>query len=567
MNKDNIRAVNSGCIRIPAKQYISELLFYIFFSLMFGMRMWGIYEGEILYIPFLVMGMLFWGISIITSEHTLFEYLIIIVLMTLSGIIYYNSGEKGLILYFALMLGMKGVNVKRLFLAGLTAGLSGIAVRSFLASFGLLEDVTYLQTRRFVGEIFRRSLGASHPNTLSSSFTILAIMVLFLIGHNNKRRIWSTSSLVFIIACYVYLYSGSRTGLFILVGYMGLNLIYAHRQKTGKLERLVLLFVFPAIWLFSIVGPMFATDGLLKFVEKIDTFLRSRWYVAIYYLENNNLSLFGQRLNNPATMHYGIDMSQLYLLLQLGTVAFIVVTALWIMTFCYEIKNDKCKELVITFSMLIMGITDPFLYNLGFKNLAFVFMGEALFFYINRISDILPAPLNKSFGGKKLNTNREIPILPGIDGLSDKNIIYPSWHRAKIFRNAVVVVLLFTSIAIYLLTPDPSFVLTDRNTGEAYELAGMIGRTYSQGDIQRIKNDGNIVLNYTDDNELMYTYYSSLGSAVAGGYYAPNAALLEKVRLCVSIFFWGTVLAFLAYKLVLFFRAYNRESETERVNM
>ena len=36
---------------------VSELSFYLFFSLLFGMRMWGIYEGKPLYIPLLAVGL------------------------------------------------------------------------------------------------------------------------------------------------------------------------------------------------------------------------------------------------------------------------------------------------------------------------------------------------------------------------------------------------------------------------------------------------------------------------------------------------------------------------------
>ena len=169
------------------------------------------------------------------------EYLVIVVLMTLSGIIYYTSGEKGLILYFALMCGMRGISVKRLFISGLITGLSGLAIRSFLAAFGCMEDVTYLQYRRFAGEVFRRAMGDPHPNTLSSSYTILAIMVLLLIGYSNKRKVWKASFLILIVACYIYVYSGSRTGLLILGGFVVLNLIYTYRQKTGLIERVVII--------------------------------------------------------------------------------------------------------------------------------------------------------------------------------------------------------------------------------------------------------------------------------------------------------------------------------------
>ena len=48
-----------------------------------------------------------------------------------------------------------------------------------------------------------------------------------------------------------------------------------------------------------------------------------------------------------------------------------------------EVKNQRISELVITFSLLVMGVSDPFLYNIGFKNLAFCFMGVWLYKAVN----------------------------------------------------------------------------------------------------------------------------------------------------------------------------------------
>ena len=165
-----------------------ELFFYLFFGLMFGMRMWGIYESKPLYAPLLLIGMVFWLISIVLTEHSLFEYIVIIALMGISGCIYLHTGEKGLILYFALMTGMKSIDPKRVFRVGVLIGTAGITCLSFLTAFGFAEDVAFIQFRPMVGYVFRRSLGFPHPNTLSSSFTILVMMVMYIIGMNDKRK-------------------------------------------------------------------------------------------------------------------------------------------------------------------------------------------------------------------------------------------------------------------------------------------------------------------------------------------------------------------------------------------
>lgn len=521
-----------------------EFFIGLFFALMFGMRMWGIYESKPLYGILLVVGMTLWGMGVVFTEHNVFECLVIAALLGFGGVVYYKSGEKGLLLYFALMLGMKNIDTKKLFKWGLIAGISGLTIRVFLSAFGLIEDVAYVQHRRFVGEVFRRSLGASHPNTLSSAFAILAIMILYLVGKDDIRKVLKCSALIFLFALYLFIYSGSQTGIIITFGFICLNLFYVYRKRIGIIEKVIMVMLFPVLWLLSIIGPLLADDKAIAFVKDIDFNLGSRWEVAGYYLRNNGFSLFGQYLNNPEANIYGIDMSQLYLLLQLGVVAFIIITALWFVLIYDEVKNNNAGELVIIFTMLIMGLTDPFLYNLSFKNLAFVFMGRVFWEVIAKVSCKLPKYLQTSvipasFGEKSFR-------IPNLN--LEKLVINSSYcKKIKCMSVAIIVVSLVASVLVYIITPEAQCVLADKAPGEhATEVnENLHPNTYTEQQIKDIEKQGNLVLNYTDDKELMYIYYSSEEKPIEGGYYAPNVAKMEKVRLSVTVFFLGLVIVLL----------------------
>ena len=45
----------------------------------------------------------------------------------------------------------------------------------------------------------------------------------------------------------------------------------------------------------------------------------------------------------------------------------------------YFLKNDKYLEVLIITAILVGGLTEPFLFNTSFKNLAFIFGGTLLF--------------------------------------------------------------------------------------------------------------------------------------------------------------------------------------------
>ncbi len=527
-----------------------DLFFYMFFALMFGMRMWGIYESKALYAPLLVVGMIFWAISAVLARHSLFEWIMIAALMALSGLVYIKTGEKGLILYFALMLGMKNIDSKRLFKVGVFAGMSGLICLTYLSSFSLIEDVAYIQKRSLVGEVFRRSLGFAHPNTLSSSFAILTMMIMYIVGYENKKRVWRATALMSAVAIYLFVYSGSRTGLLITLGYLFLNLIYTYRKKTGIIERVVLILLFPVLWILSIVGPALATPDTIAIVRKIDYNLGSRWDVGRYYLNNNSITLLGQRLNNQESNVYGIDMSQLYLLLQLGVIVFVVINILWLILICDEVRENRLSELVIVFVTLIMGITDPFLYNLGFKNLAFVFMGIVLYKYIGKISEKLPEALTRPVVLSDKTRELELP-LPQVATFENAGTMKPGKFLAPV-SFLIPVIMAVIAMVVYVATPSPDYVLSDRNSAEQSSrlIKGLEGSCYSEQEINDIKSQGNFVLNYTDENELMYVYYSDESDSIPGGHFSPNAAAMEKVRRSISIFFWGSIIGVFVIKLV-----------------
>ena len=536
------------------KSTYSELFFYLFFALMFGMRMWGIYESKPMYPPMLIVGMLLWLASIVLSEHNLFEYLLIFFFMGLSAIVYLNTGEKGVILYFALMLGMKGIDPKKLFKVGLAAGGSGLICLTFLSAFGIIEDVSYIHWTAQLGQVFRRSLGFAHPNILSSSFVILAIMLLYIIGYENIKKLIAISSVLLLFSIYIYVYSLSRTGLVITVGFIFLNLFYAYRNKIGLFEKMILAMLFPLIWTISIIGPLFVTERGIEIVRKFDYNLGSRWEVGNYYIKNNDLALFGQRLINPEGSVYGIDMSQLYLLLQLGVIAFVLITLLWIGLIVDEIRNNRVQELLITGSMLVMGITDPFLYNIGFKNIAFIFIGINLYKYVSLCLNRFPKKLRQPVVLLPLVV--KTVSFPCIEKSCDENVSRERAVSHKRRRAAAIccgiIITLFAAGTFYLVSPEPDYVLADRNSGEQVTKVkkSLVGRTYSASEISNIRSSGNIVLNYTDDEELMYIYYAHEADEVPGGYYAPNAAGLEKFRLTVSIFFWGSFFMSVIYAAV-----------------
>ena len=395
---------------------LSELIYLAYFTVMFGARAIGLYEGMLPYNMMLVAGMLLFLLKIAMTRHTFGEYLLIGVLLFISLIVYYNTGEKGLLLYFTMMLGMKGVSVRRVLKMGTIILSISFVTLVLLSVTGIKEDIIYIHDRAGFGKIIRHSLGYPYPNTLFTTYIVLMVLIVYMMGVQNKKDLLLTSLFLLIGALYIYLYSCSNTGIIVAVFYLIINLYLQFRPHFSIVEKAGIMLVYPLCDLIAILGPLVTTGKMFQVFDKI---LHNRWAYSLYYLTNEPITMFGTRFKEPPNTNYMIDSSFLYSFLQIGVVPFIILTIFYMVMIYNYVKNERKVELAIIISFCLLGMSDPFLFNLSYKNLLFLFIGEVFY-------DKLQS--KKKFKLEMLN--REIQILPiGNKVLDISNSMYQYYNQ------------------------------------------------------------------------------------------------------------------------------------------
>ena len=502
---------------ITNRDKIGEGIYLLYFALMVGARAAGLYEGMTLYNISLVIGMLLFACKMIVTKHSAKEYLIAGAFMLLAAIVYMHTGEKGLLVCFTMMLGMKCVSVQKVIKTG--AFVAGIIImcKIFLGVFGLVHEIYYPQERDGVGLMFRHALGYAHPNTLHMNVLMLSMMVMYLIttwlmsvrgkAGNNKlllKIIVSNDSVIMLTASllvlcfniYIFQYSGSRTGLLACIAYLIVNMWLYFRTRIGLIEKIISFAAFPATSFIAIVLPFLLKGKLFDFVNM--TIFTTRFSIAKYFWEHNSISLFGIRLNNPneAMATYGIDMAQLYLFLQLGLVAFIVIAALTTWFVCQAIKKERRAELAVLMGMLFLGIWEPLLYNLGFKNFVYVFMGAMLYERVNKAFE--EVSMKSIEGGLMASSTYKTDNTTKITVIDIKKI--------GIYALISIVTGVIASMIYIAATNSPSALYGDREKNESGKSLGMEAVYLDQEEIDLLKDNGDIILGYTDAQTPMYKY-------------------------------------------------------------
>ena len=108
----------------PAKQFeqkisLTEAFFWGFFILLSLAKGLGFYEGQKLFILLVVPGLLCGLLKILVTPYTARQFGMLTVLFSLMSLVYCRSRSLGILFIGFLVLGMKGISVKKVFHVGL----------------------------------------------------------------------------------------------------------------------------------------------------------------------------------------------------------------------------------------------------------------------------------------------------------------------------------------------------------------------------------------------------------------------------------------------------------------
>lgn len=355
---------------------LPELIYLLYFTFLFGAKAIGLYEGRLDYNILLLLGLLTFIVKVAATEHTVCEYAIMGVLLGVCMLVYWKTGEKGLLLYFTMMLGMKAVSLKKVMQYATALLGTCFFVLVLLTSFGFMQDITYLHDRRFFGQVIRHSLGYPYPNTLFTTYIILLVLIFYVMGKQTVADQVKISVLMFVGSIFIYLYSCSNTGLIVSAFYLFVNFYLQQKKKISVFEKIVVIAAYPLGILVSVGAPLLIKGEMF---QKLDKILHNRMAYPQYFLMNEPITLFGTRFKPTENTNMMVDSSFLYSFLQIGIIPFIIVTTLMMYMIIDCVKKEKRTEMAIILSFCLLGLSDPFLFNLSYKNLLFLFVGELLY--------------------------------------------------------------------------------------------------------------------------------------------------------------------------------------------
>lgn len=362
-----------------------EFFYYCFWGILFAAKGVGLEYGQKVFWLCIFAALFFLVCKLILTRHTVKEWIVILLLVLWGMAIYLNSGEPAALAAALVIVGMKGIPVRRLMKVSLGIWCLLFPLSFILGYFHIRDGVVVVHEKLGLGPVIRWSLGYTHPNVLHISYFILVALLLFVCEFKGKE-LMAASAALFLGNLIIFLWSISYTGVLLVAGYLVLNFYLQRRKKLGKGERFLLQCIFPFCVIFPLAGPFVLKGRAFDFFNKL---LSTRFELVYRYFQDFPVSLLGTGAHyENVTARLTLDSSFAYLLMYYGLLAFLVFCAGYFLLIRRLLRSGRRKALAMVVSIAVAGVTEQFLFNLSFKNLSFFFLGEYLFELLSRDSGI-----------------------------------------------------------------------------------------------------------------------------------------------------------------------------------
>lgn len=498
-NNQTITNYNLKDNKVTAAQYC----YLLYFAVMFLAKAIGLYDGQLLYNISIVVGMTFFGLKVLFSRHTVFELCWMTFLIVCGFLVVYCTDQRGFLFYMTLVCGIKDVPEKRVFKTALLILGFAYPVMAFLTITGIVDE--YYRLHHKMGMyIICHGLGYPHPNVTHVTYMILTMLILYFVRNRSALQMLKISILLMIGNMLVFAYTFSFTGAIAVTVYLIINFCLVSISSARKIWGVLSQLVLPICLSFAMIGPLVIKGHLFDVINKA---LNTRFYLSKYFLTTQPATLFGMRFlpDELESYNYTMDCSYVYGLRQLGVIPFVILILFLFYTIYSLNKKRKDVELAIILGICVAGVTEPFMFNSSYRNIAFILIGIQVFELSKKISSKLPVFWNKEIhliktGDQEVNS--KILIVDTVSEFSEGIIRRIASGKAK-YGVLFVAVFIASVIGYYTVVQHPTTMYVNYDINEEPDWPETM---LTLEDVTELEAKGEIILDYTGEGTPMYAY-------------------------------------------------------------
>lgn len=358
------------------------ILFYIYYVIMLFTKGLGLTDGPV-YKICIVVASAAALLKIIIEHHSRKEYAIIVVLLILGTANWMHTGNQGALMCILLVLAMKNIDLADAFRVGAICWGVSYSVQIVTQLLGLRTRDYVIHSKLGFQHIIRWGLGYTHPNVLQIATLTLIAYAFYCYQHRTARQLCRAMIAGIALSLYIFMYSLSVTGMmmttafFLILGYLEWNRM--HNRVRSMVENAIMLLVFPACVLFSVLAPLLLQGKAFDILNKVMTHRPelSRFFMSTYGL----LPLGGDF--SGLSQNLTLDCSYVNLLMHGGWILFILMCMGYILLIRHLLDQPASREnsiaLAITLYTVIGASSEPFAFNTSYKNVSLLLLGNWMY--------------------------------------------------------------------------------------------------------------------------------------------------------------------------------------------
>lgn len=290
------------------------------------------------------------------DKYTTGSWLLLFASTILISLVAYNALGLTLILHGAFLLSLKNVDIKKLIKVDVRIRMIVTSVLFILAITGVLNNYSDV-----INGNMKNAFGYQHPN--SFAYQIITIIIELLYSRKEKigaRDIFIISGILIIL----WTVCASRTNIYSFIFFF---IIFFLADKSffniHKMFKSLFLLAMPLCEIGSWIMAGLYSQGN-RFAIKINSILTSRLAFSERFLDRYAISMFGNKIHTVSTRESIflktrteiLDMSYIRLLIEYGTIFFVVFLVLYLFIQLCLVKNHRYKEAAIVVYFSLLGI-------------------------------------------------------------------------------------------------------------------------------------------------------------------------------------------------------------------
>lgn len=354
-------------------QKVGIAAYYGYFAVNVLVKAFGYDSSDQIYKFFMLSGIMFLAIKLVTTKYTLREVIWCALLLGSGMVIWAVTKMATLLFLFVTIIGMKGCSYRKLI--GISVWLRiFVAAVMVIGSFGGVYDIGYKTTpnAQYV-EVPVYGFGFGEPNT--AFLTIFLALALLIYYNYEKLNGWwfaGTSC----VALLFYEFTFCRTG--IIVFFFLWALIIYEKLVKGKKAKFILALSVPVGALFSF-AMMILYDSGSSLMSTLDRYTSGRVHITGNYYQDQGLALLPRNQELFYASYHGlIDNAYMYILLYCGWIFALAFFAAICVTLVRLWRRGCYRELVLMGAFALYGVLEQFVLN-GFMNPFILLTGILLY--------------------------------------------------------------------------------------------------------------------------------------------------------------------------------------------